>query len=249
MNWRVTGVSVQGVSHARANLPCQDALAWSSANGPMLLAAVADGAGSARLAEVGASLAVRTGLKHLEAAAAGSLAPSRLESLLRSAFQQARDALAAESIRSKCELRDLACTLMLLAATPDHAAALQIGDGAALIAGPNGLRSLTRPPAAEYLNETLFLTIESALDHAQFASVSGPISRVAMFTDGLQMLALKMPEATPHERFFDPLFHFVAGEPNDDERRRQFEKFLTSPRIAQRADDDLTLLLATLAKP
>lgn len=240
---------MQGVSHQRAGLPCQDALAWGFGGGQTLLAAVADGAGSARLAEVGAAVAVRAGLKSLESAAGAFMAGDRSEEALRSAFTTARQAIFDEAVKLKCEVRDLACTLILLAARPEGACAIQIGDGAALANGPKGLQCLTRPPEAEYLNETLFLTIDNALDQTQFSHLLGPISQIAIFTDGLQMLALKMPEAKPHERFFDPLFKFIASEPAEEERRRQIEAFLKSPRIAQRADDDLTLLLATLVNP
>ena len=45
--WRVTGASVPGVSHLRSGLPCQDAHAWRQEAGGVLIAAVADGAGSA----------------------------------------------------------------------------------------------------------------------------------------------------------------------------------------------------------
>ena len=39
---------------------------------------------------------------------------------------------------------------------------------------------------------------------------NGPINGVALFSDGLQMLALKIPGGTPHPPFFTPLLNFLA---------------------------------------
>ncbi|MFQ5554737.1 MAG: PP2C family serine/threonine-protein phosphatase [Acidimicrobiia bacterium] len=62
MGWRAIGASVRGASHARSDLPNQDALAWlpEDATGPVVVLAVADGHGSAKCfrSEVGARFAV-----------------------------------------------------------------------------------------------------------------------------------------------------------------------------------------------
>ena len=69
---------------------------------------------------------------------------------------------------------------------------------------------------------------------------------IAILSDGLQMLALKIPEYMPHAPFFSPLFRFVAEVTDETEAKEQLEAFLRSPRVRKRTDDDLTLLLATL---
>jgi len=63
----------------------------------------------------------------------------------------------------------------------------------------------------------------------------------------LQMLALKIPEGTPHGPFFAPLFRFSGTVKEDSDAKEQLESFLRSPRVSERTDDDLTLLLATFA--
>src|SRR5262245_7772654 len=60
--WRVVGASVPGVSHVRAGKPCEDAHVWAETGGA-LVAAVADGAGSAAVAEVGAAIAARAAVE------------------------------------------------------------------------------------------------------------------------------------------------------------------------------------------
>jgi hypothetical protein len=61
------------------------------------------------------------------------------------------------------------------------------------------------------------------------------------------MLALKMPEGTPHRPFFAPLFKFVSEVTDSVEAHRQLELFLRSQRVADSTGDDLTLLLFSLA--
>jgi serine/threonine protein phosphatase PrpC len=59
--WRAVGTSVAGTSHAELNIPCQDYSAYQRVvigSTPALVIAIADGAGSARLSQVGAREAV-----------------------------------------------------------------------------------------------------------------------------------------------------------------------------------------------
>jgi serine/threonine protein phosphatase PrpC len=57
--WRVVGASVVGTAHEKTGQPCQDAHGWRILPDNVLIAAVADGAGSAALGEIGAQVAVR----------------------------------------------------------------------------------------------------------------------------------------------------------------------------------------------
>lgn len=67
---------------------------------------------------------------------------------------------------------------------------------------------------------------------------------IAAFSDGLQMLALKMPAGLPHGPFFTPLFRFMTTVTDAAEAQAQVDAFLRSPRMREGTDDDLTLLLA-----
>jgi hypothetical protein len=60
--WKLLFQSVQGTAHERAGQPCQDsclARLRRSGQGPVLILACADGAGSASHADLGARLACR----------------------------------------------------------------------------------------------------------------------------------------------------------------------------------------------
>jgi hypothetical protein len=60
------------------------------------------------------------------------------------------------------------------------------------------------------------------------------------------MLALKIPPGIPHAPFFSPLFQFVTDMTDAVVANEQLGTFLRSPRVTERADDDLTLFLAAL---
>jgi hypothetical protein len=171
----------------------------------------------------------------------------QIRQLLHDALLSARDAVWMEAAARQIPSRELATTLIVVLATDRWIAAAQVGDGAAVVGGENGvLRALTCPPTAEYANETIFLTSPGAIETAQVQFCRGPITCIALFSDGLQRLALKLPEGAPHAPFFAPLFRFTAEAADAEVAHHQLTAFLTSPRITDRADDDLTLLLATL---
>src|SRR5919108_217744 len=61
--WRVVAASAPGTSHEKLGQPCQDAHHWATFPESVLVAAVADGAGSAELGHVGATIAARTAVE------------------------------------------------------------------------------------------------------------------------------------------------------------------------------------------
>lgn len=70
---------------------------------------------------------------------------------------------------------------------------------------------------------------------------------MALFSDGLQGLAVNFAERAPHDGFFRPLFSAVRAEPPGHSRELsdRLQRFLDSPRVNARTDDDKTLVLAT----
>jgi hypothetical protein len=249
-DWRTAGLCVSGVSHLRTGTPCQDAHLWEQTAGGILVAAVADGAGSASLADVGSACAVRAAVKaSLEHLGDGlPLEDEDWQALLAEVLRAGREALVNEAAARSGSLSDLATTLLVALATPELVAAVQVGDGAVVVrlAGTR-FQTVTRPPAQEFLNETTFLTSADALDQAQFAVVRDHVTGLALLSDGLQMLALKLPEGTPHSPFFDPLMRLVAEVNDQGTAEEHLRRFFQSPRITDRTDDDLTLVLAVRA--
>lgn len=243
-NWRVAAASVQGVSHLRADIPCQDAHHFALHGEGALVAAVADGAGSALRGEVGAEVAARAAIEFLAEAALPGAETCAWETFLHETLKVARIAVEAQAGLREMPVRELATTLIVAVATADCVAVAQVGDGAAVIESEEGVLALTRPHLGEHANETTFLIAPEALDVAEIRVWQGRARHLALFSDGLQRLALKLPEGTAHAPFFGPLFRFVEQAEDLNAAHSRLEAFLRSPRITDRADDDLTLLLA-----
>ncbi|MEB3884417.1 PP2C family serine/threonine-protein phosphatase [Lyngbya sp. CCY1209] len=244
--WQLVSASVAGKSHEKQALPCQDAHICR-ATSDRLIVAIADGAGSASLADVGAQLAVKTAVELMADCLSASEGEPDWNAELLKVVGRTKEAIKAEAGDRDVPVRELATTLILGVATPSAIAVAQVGDGAAVVEdGQGNLIALTTPASGEYLNETTFLISPDALETAQVNIWSGTPKYLAMFSDGLQMLALKMPQGTPHAPFFSPLFQFVETIADRAEAEEQLTAFLRSPRVAERTDDDLTLLLAAL---
>jgi hypothetical protein len=247
--WQVVGASVQGESHRRKGQPCQDAHHWNELEGGILVVAVADGAGSAACSEIGSVLAVEGAITTAATQLVAGVPATQEEwyQALQQIFVSARAGVVEGAEELDLPVADLHTTLLVAIATPDHLAAGQVGDGAVVARlSDNTFQAFTRPMMIdqEYVNETNFLTSPSFLEHTQLLVQSIAVTGLALFSDGLQMLALKMPQASPHPAFFAPLLQLLAAAPERERAESQLHTFLLSPRIAERAADDLTLVLA-----
>jgi hypothetical protein len=214
-----------------------------------LVAAVTDGAGSARFAERGARSAAHAAVNWLAQESHRFPEPgkeNRWQALLMEALENARLTLEAEAFELETAVSELATTIALLAASPRQLAAIQIGDSAIVAATADArLLALTVPCRGEYYNETVFLHSEGALERAQILVWTGMPDCLAMMTDGVQALALNQPGSVPHGPFFEPLWKFARQPMDEAEGAARLEDFLKSDRLANRVDDDLTLLLAS----
>ncbi len=254
--WRIVSACVAGASHVRAGLPCQDSAAYSVC-GNTLIAAVADGAGSAARSEVGSKLAAETSVRTAKAILAERhdhsprpIHETCLSIVLRESFEAARRRLYEEACALNIPARDLATTLILAVHTRDLLAVAQIGDGAAVASSGDGsYRTRSAPQRGEYANQTTFVVSRNAADSLQIRiePVGESANRLAMFTDGIQNLALNGRDDSPHAPFFDPVFEWMQAQTDTESANAGLESFLKSPRVVQRADDDLTLLLASRA--
>lgn len=249
--WNVAAASVQGTSHIKRSQPCQDAYHWVVLDETVLIAAVADGAGSVSLSDVGSNLAVQTAVEAIEDRAEKLKTLKNQEDWLgffQDIFHLTLNVLEAEANFLQVDKRELSTTLILVVATPDAIATAQIGDGAVVMRDvEDRVTGLTNPNVEEFLEFTTFLTSPKAIDSIQIGFWEGKVTQLAMFSDGLQLLALKMPEGKPHEPFFIPLFQAIAQEADMAEMNQGLTEFLVSDRVTSKADDDLTLLLANLS--
>lgn len=246
-NWKVISASVSGLDHENSGTPCQDANYFKILRNKILVSAVADGAGTALMGDLGAKIAVESAVRNvrIKSSEISKLDDEKWKEILIGSFKSAQEAIEKEAKEKGMAVRDFATTLSLVIAYPGVVVAGQIGDGAIILADNEGLIALTKPQNGEYINETTFIVLPDALDTIQIEFWRGDFTNIAIISDGLQMIALKMPEHAPYDPFFMPLFHFVTGA-EEIEAQEQLTKFLRSERIRERTTDDLTLFLATL---
>jgi hypothetical protein len=254
--WRYAVASAIGSSHRRTGGVCQDRGTCHVLTGAdqqaVLVAVAADGAGSAARAEVGAELACRLVRDRVAALlGAGGGAGDIAEGTARAWLADLRSAVAARAAADGMAPRAYACTLLAAVIGDSRAVFLQVGDGAmvARAAGDNGggHRCLFWPDHGEYANTTAFATGPEAAAHLRFAALSQRIEEVALFTDGLERLALDFAGRCAHEPFFSGMFAPVRTAAAGPARRlsADLDRFLASQRMDARTDDDRTLILAT----
>ncbi len=244
--WRYAAARTTGSSHLKRDEICQDRFeVWSADD--VFLAAVSDGAGSATRAEVGADLAVRRGLESLRA---GYRETTDWPSLVASAFEDARAAVLAQADAESRPARDFACTLLLVALTSQGGAAGQIGDGVIALRddAEEGWSWVFWPQKGEYANMTRFLTDPDGASPPDLAGIRPSVFEIALMTDGLEALALNYSERSAHDPFFEGVLAPLRSTDAVGEAEglsAGLAGFLSSPRVSDRADDDLTLVIAT----
>ncbi|MBT3067952.1 PP2C family serine/threonine-protein phosphatase [Rhodoferax sp. U11-2br] len=253
MSWRVVCASEVGTSHVAVGRDCEDscwAQVGATANGmPFLQLFVADGAGSASNGGEGADLAIQ---------AAADFVDKKLrqpefglsDELATQCVMHVRDKLYGRADALGLKARDLACTFLGVLSCKLGTLVLQIGDGGIVLDVGQGLEVPVVPMSGEYANMTHFISDEDAVSQMVTKTYPGIASRIAVFSDGLQRLALNMAENTAHEPFFDKFFKVLgASSPEqDDQLHGALVRFLQSPAVNDRTDDDKTLALAVLTE-
>jgi Protein phosphatase 2C len=251
--WRILAESVAGTSHVARTAPCQDAHATcvvEVAGGPALVVVVADGAGSAQFGEVGATVTCETLLAEASGAlTAGVTVDHITRDVLVRWLLAAKSEIVREADLRSVRPRELACTAILAVVGEKVATFAQIGDGAVVIPDKDGYAPVFWPAPAEYANVTDFLTDGGIEDRIVCEMVTGRIDELAVFSDGLQRLALDYSTRRGHSKFFSPLFAALLNQPTTEQFAGHLRAFLDSAQINSRTDDDKTLVLAARLVP
>ncbi len=256
LSWRIVQASAVGTSHSELGEVCQDECFATTIFAPdgqeYFVGLLSDGAGSASHGKAGAELVCRIGVEIIEQAIrvtnVSSCDLATISAWVLAVRQQICNSAVAKGLRP----RDFACTLLGALLSNSIAAFFQIGDGAIVVRDGEELRPVFWPDSGEYANMTRFVTDEDALAHLRtklwISSIpSGLPDEIAMFSDGLQRLALVYQSQTAHKPFFEPMFAELrkADLQTCDSLTNQLARFLDSPNINQRTDDDKTLVLAS----
>lgn len=247
------GASVAGAAHGATPAANQDF--WrhgriqDSDDAKGYIVAVADGAGSARCALQGAehatlavSSAVRRSLKRMRF---GDLSLADIESWA----EAAHGALATLAKENGGALGDYHCTLLFVVAAPDRVLVGQVGDGAIVAAETDTWRSLTIPTQGEWANQTAFITLPEWRSYLQHAIVTQPLTRLALFTDGLQPSLLGDHLDRPHSPGMNGhIAPFFSTPPISlNAHQEMLTGWLQSEPVSARSSDDKTLVLMARA--
>jgi len=256
-SWRYMAGIAAGPAHRMVGTPCQDAYAVEVRAGHLpgteaLLAVVADGAGSRAYSQVASRIICSTLIHEFR------------ELLTRPSFLDIHEDQAAEWIQH-CVARELklaermgvdpygfACTAVGVCILPQQSIFVQVGDGAIVVHKEASLEEqwdwVFWPMRGEFDNTTMFVSPDAEEIPIQFAVIDEPIDELALFTDGIQGLALQYATQQVHLPFFKPLFEPLrdparAGEML--ELSAMLDAFLDSERVAERSDDDKAIIMAS----
>ncbi len=243
--WRVTGASVVGASHLKLQTPCQDYCGYQFCilgSERVLVIGIADGAGSAKSSDIGSQETVEHLLRQIANSGLGLIQIH--EEIAAGWVQSARDHLNDVAAERELSVRDFACTLLFAILADSGAVFCQVGDGGWVVKSNGGYTTATWPSGGEYANQTTFITSPDWREVMQFNVLREPLSAVAGFSDGLQNVALHFASRSVHAPFFDSKFKALKSTDDETSLRAPLMEFLASAALAERSDDDKTLVLA-----
>lgn len=253
--WRYASATVVGTSHARTGQPCQDAAICQvllMADGSTLFVAVAaDGAGSASRGGLGAALACDLFVDEAEALVdCGQSVSDFSETVAKRWIDRFQQEVSARAAVEGVTARDYACTVLATVVGTEGAAFFQIGDGAIVYSLRDEADSYYCafwPAKGEYANMTRFATDLAACEDFDFVNVDWRVDDVALFTDGIERLALEFASRTAFAPFFRAMFAPIraAAPGSEAELSASLSNYLSSGSINERTDDDKSLILAS----
>lgn len=249
--WKFVHRSVIGTSHQRVGAELQDcnlvANITDRSGSSWLCCLIADGAGSSRHGYCGADIALYKLRDYIGDYLKTTEKPVFTKEQIVEGIQLVRAELSETARVKHHSIREYATTLVGAIIGESSACFFQIGDGAtvATVRAVSGV--VFWPEESSFANSTFFITDSDFENHLQFYYAKCRVDELAMFTDGLQRLALAQESRSVFLPFFEPMMAVLRKiSPNDAAKLNdQLESFLGGPAVNARTDDDKTLVLAT----
>lgn len=252
-SWRVVSACDIGTSHTGSGTPCQDNADHCivrTKEGPVLVAVVCDGAGSAAHSDIGAWLAATTFIELVEVyfENGGRLIDIDRDKMV-DWIAKTAERLTARANGDGNSPKDYSCTLIAAIVGNDAAAFAQIGDGAIVVShgAADGWSWVFWPQHGEYANQTLFVLSANAADAMEFNLAPRRIDEFAIFSDGIERMVLHGATKAVND-FFDQMFVPVRASTAkglDQKLSDKLKAYLGSVVVNARTNDDKTLLMAT----
>lgn len=241
---QIFGTSVRGPSHFEEDIPCQDACDYyiSGNNG---IIAISDGLGSARHSNIGSQFSVKNAVEFIKKNYLETLSPDTdIEEIVSNCIEETRNSLFRFSKINNYQIKDLACTLIIVLINDNRLSTAQIGDGAVVSSYNGEITLVSEPNDVEYRNEVIPLISDNWKLNVKINKVMD-FKTVAVFTDGVQDGVMKKINRTwiANKESFDSLFSWAESETDDKEAIHELEDLLTN-KFNAISNDDKTLVIA-----
>jgi hypothetical protein len=238
-------------SGLESNLECQDragCLTFETRSGPVIVAVVSDGAGSAEKGAYGASIVCSEFHRRAGAYLRSNGALAEIDAELTADWiDSIRDRISVAALSAARRPRDYAATLVALMANKQHGVVVHVGDGAVVVRrrDTHEWSVPSWPFHGEYASTTRFIIDDP---EAQFTlvHVDSAIDRFALFSDGIENLVLDHQKRTAPASFFERLLQPVAtweGTGRSRKLSKHLRDYLGSEKVCEATDDDKTLIL------
>ena len=230
--------------------PCQVYGKVEHLDDRIMIGALASGAAQARLSYIGARLAVRTALSHLQrdgtitddalSDTTGERARALYLAMVDAIYSQLRRAV----VDHVAPIQDFATTLTVFVANPTGVAAMQIGSGIIVSRRQNGDYSLLFSDTAQARNDGGgYITDRAEADRMRVSVQDGPVAFLCAASAPLDRLSIRRRDGAPQKDFFRPLDRYASTAPDDVEVHRGIRTFLRSDRVHGRLDQDVAMAL------
>ncbi|MDR0318874.1 MAG: protein phosphatase 2C domain-containing protein [Nitrososphaerota archaeon] len=182
------GTSLIGRSHLSAGGVCQDSHGVKMLQHGWVVAAVADGLGSAKYSDIGSKLAVEEVLRFVEVNVPEVWHDESLLSLLRIAFHAALKKVKVQACAAGHLLRDYDTTLTCVVYNGVNVVFGHVGDGGVIVLNPFGdFTTLTVAQKGEEYNQTV--PLRGGPDNWVFGLSNESVVALLLLTDGIYDIA------------------------------------------------------------
>lgn len=247
--WTWAAASCRGTSHIRTGSRRQDAYSCSvgTDNRSAFIGVVCDGAGSASHGGEGASLACRIMQKkarqHFQ-----KTTDFPIDAQIDEWIESVRSSISTAALNRTLGIRDFAATLIFVISTGKETLVVHIGDGGVVVLDKESgeWKPVSWPAQGEYASTTFFITDEPS-PSTRIIRQNADVSAIALFSDGIERIALNFSLEQAHRPFFEGVINPVMASEiagRDMFLSQRLARFLDSDSVNKRTDDDKTLILA-----
>lgn len=249
-SWAWAAAACKGTSHEKTGIRLQDAFICSTVKSNQqeyFFGIISDGAGSADYGGQGASIicnSISRAIKDHQLTINGLPANSIIEGWV----DKTRDRIFKASENRDLSPRDFAATLICVISNGDESVVIHVGDGCAVLKDVSSASWIAPswPEQGEFASTTYFVTDEYGL-RLRVNRHLGKISAIALFSDGLERLALDFQQIRPFDGFFDGMTKPLISSNHfgkDKALSIALKNYLNSDVINSRTDDDKSLIIA-----